>query len=253
MPNIVITNDDGIHAPGLRALVQALQSEATLTVIAPSRERSAAAQSLTLRQPIFCDQIAEREYSIEGTPADAMILAFHTLLKEKPDLVISGINRGGNLGENIYYSGTVGAAMEATINHVPAVAISVAYRGKEFDFGPAAQFARVLAPMIMKEGLPAGVLLNVNVPQDWKGEVRFTRQSSKITRNVLNPGQDPRGRKYFWLHEQQVTHDIEAGTDHAAIRDSAISITPLKLDHTHAPSLNHLSHWAKALETAAKR
>ena len=253
MPHIVITNDDGIQAPGLRALVEALQPEATITVIAPSRERSAAAQSLTLRQPIFCDQIAEREYSIEGTPADAMILAFHTLLKEKPDLVISGINRGGNLGENIYYSGTVGAAMEATINHVPAVAISVAYRGKEFDFGPAAQFARVLAPMIMKEGLPAGVLLNVNVPQDWKGEVRFTRQSSKITRNVLKPGQDPRGRKYFWLHEQQATRDIEAGTDHAAIRDSAISITPLKLDHTHAPSLNHLSHWAKALEAAAKR
>ncbi|MGH9758613.1 MAG: 5'/3'-nucleotidase SurE [Candidatus Acidiferrales bacterium] len=253
MPHIVITNDDGIHAPGLRALVEALQSEATLTVIAPSHERSAAAQSLTLRQPIFCDQIAEREYSIEGTPADAMILAFHTLLKEKPDLVISGINRGGNLGENIYYSGTVGAAMEATINHVPSVAISVAYRGKEFDFSPAAQFARVLAPMILKEGLPAGVLLNVNVPQDWKGEVRFTRQSSKITRNVLKPGQDPRGRKYFWLHEQQVTHDIEPGTDHAAIRDSAISITPLKLDHTHAPSLNHLSHWAKALEAAANR
>lgn len=253
MPHIVITNDDGIHAPGLRALVDALQSEATITVIAPSHERSAAAQSLTLRQPIFCDQIAEREYSIEGTPADAMILAFHTLLKEKPDLVISGINRGGNLGENIYYSGTVGAAMEATINRVPAVAISVAYRGKEFDFKPAAQFARVLAPMILKEGLPAGVLLNVNVPQDWKGEVRFTRQSSKITRNVLNPGQDPRGRKYFWLHEQQVTSDIEPGTDHAAIRDSAISITPLKLDHTHAPSLNHLSHWAKALEAAAKR
>ena len=253
MPHIVITNDDGIQAPGLRALVEALQPEATITVIAPSRERSAAAQSLTLRQPIFCDQIAERQYSIEGTPADAMILAFHTLLKEKPDLVISGINRGGNLGENIYYSGTVGAAMEATINHVPAVAISVAYRGKEFDFGPAAQFARVLAPMIMKEGLPAGVLLNVNVPQDWKGEVRFTRQSSKITRNVLKPGQDPRGRKYFWLHEQQATRDIEAGTDHAAIRDSAISITPLKLDHTHAPSLNHLSHWAKALEAAAKR
>jgi 5'-nucleotidase len=142
--------------------------------------------------------------------------------------------------------------MEAAINHVPAIAISVAYRGKSFDFGPAAQFARALAPLVIKEGLPEGVLLNVNVPQDWNGAVRFTRQSSKITRNVLKPGQDPRGRRYFWLTEQQLSEGIEPDTDHAAIRDGAISITPLKLDHTHAPSLNHLSHWAKLLDSRSK-
>src|SRR5580700_1610952 len=135
-PRILVTNDDGIHAAGLRALVQAVTPIGEVTVVAPSHERSASAQSLTLRQPIYCDQIAEREYSIEGTPADAMILAFHTLLKEKPDLVISGINRGGNLGENIYYSGTVGAAMEAALNRTTAVAVSVAYRGADFDFVP---------------------------------------------------------------------------------------------------------------------
>jgi 5'-nucleotidase len=169
MPNILITNDDGIHAPGLRALVAALADVGTITIVAPSRERSAAAQSLTLRQPIYCDQIAEREYSIDGTPADAMILALHTLLDDKPDLVLSGINRGGNVGENIYYSGTVGAAMEGAINRVPSVAISVVYRGQEFDFEPAAALARTLAPLILSEGLPDGVLLNVNVPQDWTG------------------------------------------------------------------------------------
>jgi len=248
MAHIVITNDDGIHAPGLRALVDALKADHKLTVIAPSQERSAAAQSLTLRQPIYCDQIADNEYAVEGTPADAMILAFHTLLKEKPDLVISGINRGGNLGENIYYSGTVGAAMEATINHVPAVAVSLAHRGREFHFRPAAEFTRTLVPLLVKEGLPQGVLLNVNVPHDWSGKVEFTRQSSKITRNVLRPGEDPRGRHYYWLSEQELIKDVEPGTDQAAIRDRAISITPLKLDHTHAQSLNHLSHWAKALE-----
>ncbi len=249
-PHILVTNDDGIQAPGLRALVEALKETATITVVAPSRERSAAAQSLTLRQPIYCDEIAEREYSVEGTPADAVILAFHTLLKEKPDLVISGINRGANAGENIYYSGTVGAAMEAAINRVPAMAISLAYREKEFDFGPAAKFACVLAPLIIKEGLPDGVLLNVNVPQPWKGHVRFTRQSSKITRNLLQPGTDPRGRRYYWLHEQQLTEGIDPGTDQAALREGAISITPLVLDHTHTASLNHLSHWAKKLEAA---
>ena len=248
MPHIVITNDDGIFAPGLRALVKGLEGLGTISVVAPSRERSAAAQSLTLRQPIYCDQVAEREWAVEGTPADAMIIALHTLFPEKPDLVISGINRGGNLGENVYYSGTVGAAMEAAINHVPAIAISLSYRGKDFDFEPAAQFARRLVPLVFKEGIPAGIVLNVNVPNKWKGDVRFTRQSSKITRNILQPGQDPRGRKYYWLHEQEVKEEVGPDTDYAAIFDGAISITPLELDHTHVPSLNHLSHWAKELE-----
>ena len=253
MPNILITNDDGIHAPGLRALVAAMQELGTVTVVAPSHERSAAAQSLTLRQPIYCDQIAEREYAIEGTPADAMIVALHTLLKEKPDLVISGINPGGNMGENVYYSGTVGAAMEAAINHVPALAISIAHRGKKFDFSVAAEFTQRLAPIVMKEGLPRGVLLNVNIPQPWTGKVQFTRQSSKITRNLLQPGTDPRGRQYYWLHEQKFIEPMEQGTDHAAVRDGAISITPLMLDHTDSASLNHLSHWAKTLEELSHR
>src|ERR1700678_1227692 len=252
MPSILLTNDDGIQAAGLRALVPALQDIGTVTVVAPSTERSAAAQSLTLRQPIYCDQIGEREYAVEGTPADAVILAFHTLLPQKPDLVVSGINRGGNMGENIYYSGTVGAAMEGAINRVPAIAVSLSCK-KDCDFSAAAEFTRVLAPLVLQEGLPKGVMLNVNVPAKWKGGVRVTRQSSKITRNLLTPGQDPRGRKYFWLHEQQLVDGIEPDTDMAAVRDGAISITPLELDHTHLPSLKHLSHWTNLLETVAKR
>jgi len=261
MPNILITNDDGIHAPGLRALVAALSDKGgdkggaslgMLSVVAPSSERSAAAQSLTLRQPIYYDKIAEREYAVEGTPADAMILAFHSLLEEKPDIVISGINRGGNVGENVYYSGTVGAAMEGAINGVPSVAVSVAYKGQEFDFAPAGQFTRSLVPLILREGLPRGVLLNVNIPQDWTGEVRITRQSSKVTRNVLQPGTDPRGRNYFWLSEQQFVGDIGPDTDHAAIRDGAASITPLVVDQTHAPSVEHLLQWIPLLQSAVR-
>lgn len=251
--HILVTNDDGIHAPGLRALAKELSEIGTVTVVAPAHERSATGQSLTLRQPIYCEQIAEREFAVDGTPADAMILAFNTLLKDKPDIVVSGINPGGNLGENVYYSGTVGAAMEGAINRTPSLAVSVAFRGKKFDFAPAAQFARKLVPVVLKEGLPKGVLLNINVPQPWSGEVRFTRQSSKITRNLLQPGIDPRGRRYYWLHEQELTGDIEPDTDHAAIRDGAISVTPLVLDHTHAPSLDHLSHWSKALEDLVRR
>lgn len=252
MPHILITNDDGIQAPGLRALVEGLEDMASLTVVAPSQERSASAQSLTLRQPIYCEQIAENEYAVEGTPADAVILAFYTLLQKKPDLVISGINRGANVGENVYYSGTIGAAMEGALNRVPSIAISLACKGKESDFGPAVKFARVLAPLVLEEGLPENVLLNVNVPQPWNGSVRFVRQSSKITRNVLQPGKDPRGRSYYWLHEQQIIEGIDPDTDQAAIRDGSVSVTPLVIDHTHRASLNHLSHWTRALETASK-
>ena len=252
MPHILITNDDGIRAEGLRALVDALRGMATVSVVAPSRERSAAAQSLTLRQPIICEQVAEREWAVEGTPADAMILAFHKLLPEPPDLVVSGINCGGNMGENIYYSGTVGAAMEGTINHVPSVAISVVHRRDAVRYDCAARFARDLAQLILKEGLPRGVLLNVNVPLEWKGGVRFTRQSKKITRNVLQEGRDPHGRMYFWLHEQQAKEGVEPGTDYAAIYAGAISITPLQPDHTHTTALNHLSHWAQQLESVCK-
>lgn len=251
-PHVLITNDDGIEAPGLRALVEGLKDTYALTVVAPANERSAAAQSLTLRQPIYCDHVAENEYAVEGTPADAVILAFYTLLNQKPDLVISGINRGGNVGENVYYSGTIGAAMEGALNRVPSIALSLAYKGKDADFSNAVKFARVLAPLVLKEGLPAGVLLNVNVPQPWNGGVRVVRQSSKITRNVLQPGKDPDGRGYYWLREQQIIEGIDPDTDQAAIRDGAISVTPLVIDHTHAASLNHLSHWKKFLEAASK-
>ena len=248
MPDILVTNDDGIAASGLRVLADSLAQIGTVTIVAPSRERSAAAQSLTLRHPIFCEQVADREWSVDGTPADAMILAFHSLLAHKPDLVVSGINRGSNLGENVYYSGTVGAAMEGAINGVASIAISLATKANNPDFSSAAGFAKAIASLLLREGLPQGVLLNVNVPVEWNGGVRFTRQSPKITRNVLQENKDPRGRKYYWLSEQRLTEDIAADTDHAAILAGEISVTPLVIDHTDRPSLNHLSHWKKLLE-----
>lgn len=249
MAHILITNDDGIHAEGLRALVSAVQDLGTVSVVAPHQERSASAQSITLRQPIIAEKIAEREWAVEGTPTDAVILALNKLLPNKPDLVISGINRGGNLGENIYYSGTVGAAMEATINHIPALAISVVSANREYSYDGAARLAHGLAELALREGLPDGVLLNVNVPKKWDGAVRFTKQSQKVTRNVLTEGTDPRGRPYYWLHEQQVIEGIDPDTDYAAIFTASASITPIQLDRTHVESLNHLSHWAKLLET----
>ena len=252
MPHILITNDDGIQAEGLRALVQAVDGLGTISVVAPSHERSAAAQSLTLRHPIFWDQVAEREWSVEGTPADCVILALNKLLPHRPDIVISGVNRGGNMGENIFYSGTVGAAMEAAINRIPGIAVSVAHRGKGFRFDHAAKLARDLAEMALVEGMPQGTVLNVNVPQVWNGDVRVTRQSNKVTRNVLQEGTDPRGRNFFWLLEQEHIEGLDPQSDYAAVFDGAASITPLHLDRTHEDSLDHLAQWAYKLEYSAE-
>ena len=137
MTHILLTNDDGIHAAGLKALAAGLAGFATISVVAPHREQSGAAQSLTLRQPIICNQVGEREWSVEGTPADAVIVALHRLLPEPPDLVISGINFGANLGENVYYSGTVGAAREAALHHIPAIAMSLCSKAPGVKFEPA--------------------------------------------------------------------------------------------------------------------
>jgi 5'-nucleotidase len=250
MPHILLTNDDGIQADGLRAMADALAEFATLSIVAPSQEQSGAAQSLTLRRPIVCHQVADREWAVDGTPADCVIVALHKLLPERPDLVISGINFGANLGENVYYSGTVGAAREAALHHIPALAMSLCSKKAGVDFGGAARVARATAELILKEGLPDEVLLSVNVPEPWKGGVKFTRQSKKITRNQLSEGKDPRGRTYFWLFEQKINKDVAPDSDYAAIFAGAVSVTPLHLDPTHTQSLNHLSHWAAPIGTA---
>jgi 5'-nucleotidase len=252
-PHILLTNDDGIRAEGLRALAAALEGLATVSIVAPSHEQSGAAQSLTLRQPIVCHNVAERQWAVDGTPADAVIVALHKLLPEPPDLVISGINFGANLGENAYYSGTVGAAREAALHHIPALAMSLCSKKKEAKFDSAARVARSAAELILREGLPDQVLLNVNVPEPWNGTVKFTRQSKKITRNQLSEGKDPRGRMYFWLFEQRINKDVEPDTDYAAIFSGAVSVTPLHLDPTDTDSLNHLSHWAKPLADVFRR
>src|SRR6516165_4527127 len=174
MRHVLLTNDDGYQAEGLRAVAEALVDFATVSIVAPSREQSGTAQSLTRRQPIVCNRIAEREWAIDGTPADCVIVALHKLLPEKPDLLISGINHGANLGENAYYSGTVGAAREGALHHIPSIAISLCSKKADAQFENAARVARSAAEMILKEGLPDQVLLNINVPESWNGSVKFT-------------------------------------------------------------------------------
>jgi 5'-nucleotidase len=250
-PIILLTNDDGHLAAGLRALVAELKDFADLYIVAPSVERSGAAQSLTLRQPIVCHKTAENEWAIDGTPADCVIVALHSLLQAPPDLVISGINHGANLGENVYYSGTVGAAREAAIHHMPGLAVSLCSKRVDADFAPSAGLARKVAQLILCEKLPEQVFLSINVPETWRGgNIKLTRQSKKITRTLLRKGEDPRGCPYFWLSEQRVDHhtEIDADSDYAAVFANAASITPLHLDPTDTESLNHLSPWLPRLQ-----
>ncbi len=269
MPQILVTNDDGIESLGLRALVHALDGLGTISVVAPHQERSGTAQAITLRRPLYCRKIAEREWMVEGTPTDAVILALNQLLPEPPDLVLSGINLGGNMGENVFYSGTVGAAMEAAVNKIPAAAISLAWRardgkasqgarvgaGSEYDFTAAARLARGIAEILLEEKVPAGLVLNVNVPHRWAGppcRVRFTRQSNRITRNLIERHVGSDGRTYYFLNEQRITEPLEPGTDYAAVLAGEASVTPLVVDRTDAPSLNHLSYLAERLESLCK-
>jgi 5'-nucleotidase len=239
---ILATNDDGIHAEGLKALENSMQPLGEVTVVAPDREMSATSQSITIHSPLRVHIYDERHYSVSGTPADSVILALHQLLKEKPDLVVSGINPGANLGENLIYSGTVAAALEATLHGVPAIAMSFASR-KKLDFQTAAAFAQQLAARVLEEGLPPGVMLNVNVPRGEIRGVRITRQSRKITQNIILEKKDPRGRPYYWQDETVSFDNVEPDSDYAAIIAHEISITPLQADRTDYESLKRLSEW----------
>ncbi len=248
---ILVTNDDGIHAPGLAALEKAMQALGEVTVVAPEREMSATSQSLSLHTPLRVTRHDDRHFAVLGTPADAVIVALHHLLAERPDLVVSGVNPGGNLGENVVYSGTVAAAMEATLHGVPGIAVSLASR-KSNDFAAAASFAVELARKVLAEGLPRGVMLNINVPRGEVHGARITRMSQKISQNVLHEQKDPRGRSYFWHDETVDLGQVEPDSDYAAILAHEVSITPLQVDRTDYPSLNHLSGWLANLMPEGK-
>ena len=248
MLHILLTNDDGIHAPGLGALADSLASIANVTLVAPSGERSGASHSISVRRPVACEALGEGRWAVDGTPADSVIIALHKLLDCKPDLIVSGINLGANIGQNIHYSGTIGAALEGAVNRIPSFALSIASRNPECDWAPAARLGRELARLLLEEKPPEDVLLNVNVPESWNGRIRFTRQSEKITRNVLHEELGPRG-PIFWLQEIQVLESVEPDSDYAALRAGEAAITPLQVRRTHIPSLNHLSHLAARLES----
>ena len=229
MPRILCTNDDGISAPGLVALEKSLAKVGDVHTVAPLYEQSGASRRITLRKPFRFEQRGKNRYAVDGTPADCAMMALIKILDSPPDLVVSGINNGPNLGENIFYSGTVGAAAEGAKYGIPSIAMSVDQR-VDIDFSVAAEFAAKLAPQVLVDGLEGGVTLNVNVPHLGYSGVEITHQSHKISRNLMVETLDPYGRPYYWMHEEVPLADAEPGSDYAAVRDGKVSITPLRFD-----------------------
>jgi 5'-nucleotidase len=254
MPRILVTNDDGIHSAGIIALAEALETLGEVMVVAPAHEMSAASHSLTLTRPLRIEKIDDRHFSIDGTPTDCVTLAMNHLLKnDLPDIVVSGINKGGNLGEDVSYSGTVAGALEASIYGLPGIAVSLVQR-TNFDFLPAAEFATGLARRVLGDGLPRGTLLNVNVPPGPVLGVRVTRQGTKNIRPNIIEGTDPRQRKYYWIGEESLAWNEEAGTDYEALGQGFVSITPLRTDLTDYRVLGEfkMRDWDLVLETQSK-
>ncbi len=244
MTRILLTNDDGIHSDGLIKLEEALRDVGDVYTVAPASEMSGASHSLTLARPLRIRRIDERHWSVDGTPTDCVTLALNKILseEEQPAICVSGINHGGNLGDDATYSGTVAGALEATILGVPGLAISLVAR-EHFDFTEAARFAVVAARKVLKEGLPEGTLLNINVPPGEIKGVRVTRQGLKNARPVISEHIDPRGKPYYWIGEEYFKWNSEDGTDYQAIEQRCISVTPLRSDMTDHRALTAIDTW----------
>ena len=244
MTRILLTNDDGIHSDGLILLEEALREVGDVYTVAPAAEMSGASHSLTLARPLRIRRIDDRHWSVDGTPTDCVTLALNKILPEgeRPHICVSGINHGGNLGDDATYSGTVAGALEATILGVPGIAISLVAR-EQFDFTEAARFAVTAVRKVLKEGLPEGTLLNINVPRVEIKGVRVTRQGIKQARPVISEHIDPRGKPYFWIGEEYFGENSEDGTDYRAIEQGFISVTPLKSDMTDHRALTAIDTW----------
>ena len=232
MPVILLTNDDGIHAPGLRALESGLAAlGADIWVVAPHVERSACGRSVTLDRPLRVERLGERRLAVDGTPSDCVLLAFRKLLSPQPDVVVSGINRGLNVGEDVDYSGTVGAASEAALQGA-GVSLAVSVKAKTFEsvVDSAAEFTLELVRALLDQPPPPGCFVNVNLPPDHQKRFRWTRQGNPLPAGKVEVGTDPRGKEYYWIAERPDEDDPPPDTDRGAVKDGCISLSLLTMD-----------------------
>ncbi len=245
---ILLSNDDGYFAPGLAALAEALATIAEIVVVAPERDRSGASNSLTLDRPLTLRQTSNGFYYVNGTPTDCVHLAVTGMLEGLPDMVISGINQGANMGDDTVYSGTVAAATEGYLLGVPAIAVSLASHDCA-DFGYAAAAAVDLVQRIMQRPLPAPVLLNVNVPAVPSGPIgsyEITRLGKRHKAEPVIKSTNPRGQAIYWVGPAGKAQDAGEGTDFYAVANGRVSITPLQLDLTHYQQMKSLQEWMRS-------
>ncbi|MBI3552990.1 MAG: 5'/3'-nucleotidase SurE [Elusimicrobia bacterium] len=240
-PRILVCNDDGIHGPGLAPLASAMRRLGRVTVVVPDQERSADSHSLTLHKPIRLRRVKPDFYTLNGSPADCARLGILEILKERVDLVVSGINRGYNLGEDVVYSGTVAAAREAVLIDIPAVAFSQDPESKAY--AASSSWALKIARQVLSNGLPAGVLLNVNFPSGAVKKPLVVRLGQRIYSKDVTKRSDPRGGHYYWLAGTKVTSVRSKGTDVTTITDGHASVTPLHIDSTDFAMLDTLRTW----------
>ncbi len=232
---ILVSNDDGINSVGIHKLVEFLKSLGEVFVVAPDRDQSASSHSLSLYRPLRIEKIGDSVYCVDGTPTDCVNIAVNGILKDrKPDLIVSGINKGENLGDDITYSGTVSAAIEGVLLGIPSIAISLASR-ESINFETAALHAQTIAKYVLNKSLPQYTLLNVNVPdlsfKEIKGRM-VTRQGKRIYGDPIVEKIDPRGKKYYWIGGDELRYDHIEKSDIAAVREGYVSITPVSLDWT---------------------
>lgn len=239
---ILVTNDDGVYSPGIQILAKRLRELDEVVIVAPDRERSAAGHSMTLHRPLLIEEVKESVYSVNGTPTDCVNIAVKGLLKEAPRLVVSGINKGPNLGDDVTYSGTVAGAIEGTLLGIASFAVSLAAR-ENFRFAEAAEVAFRTAVQIIEQRMPASTLLNVNVPNLPLSEIqgtRITRLGKRIYHQMTVERVDPRGKKYYWIGGGEPDWEREEGTDLDAVDRKMISVTPLHLDFTDYSSFDRM-------------
>lgn len=234
-PTILISNDDGINSEGLHKLHETLKELGEVFVVAPDRDQSAVSHSLSLYRPLRIEQISDNVYTVDGTPTDCINIAVNGILKDrKIDIVVSGINKGENLGDDITYSGTVSAAMEGALLGVPSMAVSLATK-VDFNFDAAAHYSKLIAEYVLRSKLPPSTILNVNVPHMPQGNIRgilVTRQGKRVYGEPIVEKVDPRGKKYYWIGGYELgSIDIE-NSDIAAVKGGYVSVTPISLDLT---------------------
>jgi 5'-nucleotidase len=247
MPRILVTNDDGHFSPGIHALATALREIGEVVIVAPQTEASAVGHALTLRRPLRVERIAEDVFAVDGTPTDCVNIAIDQILTHKPDLIVSGINKGFNIGDDVTYSGTVAGALEGALLGYPAIAVSQQFTRETFDFSVAAAFAARMAAALLASPLPARTFLNINVPTGEINGVRTTVQARRNHITKVAQRLDPRQRPYFWIEEASDDWDFDDASDNHAVKEGFISVTPLQPDLTNHRAVEH----AAALVSAA--